>query len=180
MVIFCARRIKIAVNIISVSTEEGIVHNLLKTKKTAVLAATVAAIAILGGCGEEPVTPGTSRITVNGKQMVPAVSSPAWGLAHVKVTSKHAISANVKVTGMDGTVAQIYIGAPGETGDGNAIVFLEKNANNSWKTEGAWTLSDEQYKNYAAGNLYISVASSAHPDGEVRGQVRPHHGENED
>ena len=52
-------------------------------------------------------------------------------------------------------------------------VPLTKKGDTGWSDAPGAKLSDAQYQSYKAGDLYVNVHSAAHPDGEIRGQLKP-------
>ncbi len=53
------------------------------------------------------------------------------------------------------------------------MVTLTKGADGSWSTPDGAKLTEDQYKAFKAGNLYVNVHSAAHKGGEIRGQLKP-------
>ncbi len=142
------------------------------------LAIGVAAI-LATGCATMP---GKRPTVLTGAQEVPSVATRASGHADISVDSfkcPSAASSNncptivgvVTATGMNGTVAEIRDGAPGQ--NGALIVTLDKVRDNMWQVPSGTTLTDAQYRDYWADRLYVNVDSSMHKDGEIRAQLKP-------
>ena len=72
--------------------------------------------------------------------------------------------------GVDGTAAHIHDGAPGKNGP--VIIPLTKSGND-WTVPAGAKLTDEQYKDFQAGNLYVNVHSAENKNGEIRGNLSP-------
>jgi len=89
----------------------------------------------------------------------------------IAIAADKSVSGSVKTTGIDGTMAHIHVGAPGEAGP--PIITLTKGDNGVWSVPAGAKLSDEQYQSYKSGNLYVNVHSAAHKGGEIRGQLKP-------
>jgi hypothetical protein len=68
-------------------------------------------------------------------------------------------------------MAHIHEGAIGKNGP--PIITLEKGADESWTVPAGSKLTDEQYKSFRAGNLYVNVHSDQHKSGEIRAQLKP-------
>ena len=73
--------------------------------------------------------------------------------------------------GIEGTVAHIHLAEPGKNGP--PIITLTKNAENTWSVPEAAKLTDEQYKAFKEGNLYVNIHSAEHKGGEIRTQLKP-------
>jgi hypothetical protein len=71
---------------------------------------------------------------------------------------------------MNGTAAHIHLGAPGQNGP--VIITLQKSGDNAWVIPGNTELSSAQLDALRAGNLYVNVHSAAHPNGEIRAQLK--------
>jgi hypothetical protein len=109
--------------------------------------------------------------TLNGAQEVPAVMTPATGKGAIVVDSatKEILVAVVTFSGITTpTVSHIHTGAPGVSGGISIGLTLGTNV----ATAPAGTvLTDQQYQDLLAGNLYFNVHSSAYTAGEIRGQI---------
>jgi hypothetical protein len=89
----------------------------------------------------------------------------------ITIAADKSVSGSIKSTGIDGTVAHIHLGAPGDAGP--PIITLTKGENGVWSVPAGSKLSDEQYTSFKSGNLYVNVHSAEHKAGEIRGQLKP-------
>lgn len=111
------------------------------------------------------------KVTLSGDQEVPAVKTSATGSGTISVGDDKSVKGSVRTTGVVGTMAHIHEAAPGKNGP--VAIPLMKAADNQWSVPAGAKFSDAQYENYKAGNMYVNVHSDAHPDGEIRGQLKP-------
>ena len=105
------------------------------------------------------------RVSMIGANEVPAVSTKATG--HGTIT----VSGSVTTSGIKGTMAHIHMAAAGENGP--VIIPLKKSGKHGWAVPAGAKLTDDQYKAFKAGDLYVNVHSAAHKSGEIRGQLKP-------
>jgi hypothetical protein len=134
----------------------------------------LAGITLIAGVlavGIGPAMAGATQVTLSGAQEVPPVQTSATGAGTITVNDDKSVSGSVTTKGVKGTMAHIHEAAPGQNG-GVAIPLAQKGAN-EWAVPAGAKLSDEQYKAYKAGNLYVNVHSDAHKSGEIRGQLKP-------
>ena len=111
------------------------------------------------------------QVKLTGTEETPPVATSAAGVGTIAIAADKSVSGSVKTTGIDGTMAHIHVGAPGEAGP--PIITLRKGDNGVWSVPAGAKLSDEQYQSYKSGNLYVNVHSAAHKGGEIRGQLKP-------
>lgn len=112
----------------------------------------------------------TVKVSLSGNNQVPPVQTKATGSGTITVGQDKSVSGSVTTKGVDGTAAHIHDGAPGKSGP--VIIPMTKNGE-TWSVSPGAKLTDEQYKNFQAGNLYVNVHSAAHKGGEIRGQITP-------
>jgi hypothetical protein len=110
-------------------------------------------------------------VKLTGDQEVPPVTSAATGLGTLVIKNDKTVSGNIKTTGIEGTVAHIHLAEPGKNGP--PIITLTKTADNTWSVPEGAKLSDDQYKSFKDGNLYVNVHSAEHKGGEIRTQLKP-------
>ena len=110
-------------------------------------------------------------VELSGAQEVPAVTTTARGQGTLKVGDDGGVSGNVTTSGIAGTGAHIHSGAAGKNGP--VIVPLQKGSDGAWAVPSGAKLTPDQLKMFKAGELYVNVHSTAHPDGEIRGQLKP-------
>jgi hypothetical protein len=112
-----------------------------------------------------------SKVTLTGKDEVPAVETTATGTGTITVGADKSVSGSIKTKGIEGMAAHIHQAAMGKNGP--PIVSLEKGADGSWTVPKGSMLTEEQVAAYKAGELYVNVHSAAHKNGEIRGQLKP-------
>jgi hypothetical protein len=110
-------------------------------------------------------------VKLTGAQEVPPVTSAATGLGTIVIKNDKTVSGSIKTTGIEGTVAHIHLAEPGKNGP--PIITLTKTADNTWSVPQGAKLSDDQYKSFKDGNLYVNVHSAEHQGGEIRTQLKP-------
>jgi hypothetical protein len=110
-------------------------------------------------------------VKLTGDQEVPAVSSAATGVGTLIIKHDKSVSGSIKTTGIDGTVAHIHLAEPGKNGP--PIITLNKTAPDTWSVPDGSKLTDDQYKSFKDGNLYVNVHSAEHKGGEIRTQLKP-------
>jgi hypothetical protein len=113
----------------------------------------------------------TVKVSLTGSEETPPVTTSATASGTIKINKDKSVSGSLKTTGIDGTVAHIHVGAPGQAGP--PIITLEKTADGVWSVPAGSKLTDEQYASFKAGNLYVNVHSAAHMPGEIRAQLKP-------
>ena len=109
--------------------------------------------------------------TLNGAQEVPAGTTAASGKAVLVVDPiTRALSGGAGFAGVNATAAHIHTGAAGA--NGAPAVTLTVDSNTSTATVPANTvLTQTQYDDLLAGNLYVNVHSTTYASGEIRGQL---------
>ncbi len=111
------------------------------------------------------------KVNLIGAEETPPVTTKASGSGTISIAADKSVSGSVNTTGIDGTVAHIHIGAPGQAGP--PIITLTKSSAGVWLVPGGSKLTDEQYESFKAGNLYVNVHSAQHQPGEIRAQLKP-------
>lgn len=112
------------------------------------------------------------KVTLAGSQEVPPVKTEATGTGTISIGDDKAVSGSITTKGIKGSAAHIHEAPAGK--NGGVIVPLAKGStDDTWNVPQGAKLSDAQLASFKAGNLYVNVHSAAHPDGEIRGQLKP-------
>ena len=112
------------------------------------------------------------KVALSGNQEVPPVMTQAAGSGTLTINPDKTVAGSVTTTGITGTAAHIHEAAMGK--NGGVIVPLAKGGSDgTWMVPAGAKLTDEQYAAFQRGDLYVNVHSAAHPDGEIRGQLKP-------
>ena len=161
-------------------------NTLLRTFRPSLAAAVAATLLVATGCASMGKSEGTARsegaaksetagkgqtvkVTLSGDNEVPPVKTKATGNGTITVADK-SVTGKITTTGVDGTAAHIHDGAPGKNGP--VIIPLTKSGND-WTVPAGAKLTDEQYKDFQAGNLYVNVHSAQNKGGEIRANLSP-------
>lgn len=131
----------------------------------------VAVVALAAGCSTMRSWTGMGSAKLSGNEEVPPVSTSASGTSTIEVKSDRTVTGSVTVSGMTPTASHIHDGGAGKNGP--VIVPLTKSGDNTFNVPAGTKLTDAQYDEYKAGNLYVNVHSATHPNGEVRAQLKP-------
>jgi hypothetical protein len=131
----------------------------------ALLAATALAISSVSALAKDV------KVSLTGAEETPPVTTSASGTGTIKIAKDKSVSGTIKTMGIDGTVAHIHVGAPGQAGP--PIITLEKTADGAWSVPAGAKLTDDQYAAFKSGNLYVNVHSAEHKPGEIRAQLKP-------
>jgi hypothetical protein len=110
-------------------------------------------------------------VKLSGDQEVPPVKTSATGNGTITINDDKTVSGSVTTSGINAVAAHIHNGAPGKNGP--VAVPLTKDGDNKWIVGPGAKLTDAQFADFKAGNLYVNVHSAAHKDGEIRGQLKP-------
>jgi hypothetical protein len=111
------------------------------------------------------------NVTLSGAEEVPAVKTAAAGNGKITVNPDMSVSGTITTSGVAGTGAHIHMGPAGKNGP--VAVPLTKSGDNAWSVAAGAKLTDEQFKAYKAGELYVNVHSTENKGGEIRGQLKP-------
>ena len=111
------------------------------------------------------------KVKLTGAEETPPVTTSATASGTISIGADKSVSGSVKSSGIEGTVAHIHVGAPGQAGP--PIITLTKGADGVWSVPAGSKLSDEQLASFKAGNLYVNIHSAEHKPGEIRGQLKP-------
>jgi hypothetical protein len=126
-----------------------------------------AALAMIGGSALAV----DLKLNLTGAEETPPVTTSASGTGTITIAADKSVSGTVKTAGIEGTVAHIHVGAPGQSGP--PIITLTKGADGQWSVPAGSKLTEDQYASFKAGNLYVNVHSAEHKAGEIRGQMKP-------
>jgi hypothetical protein len=111
------------------------------------------------------------KVSLSGDQEVPPVKTEASGSGTITVNADKTVSGSIMTKGITATAAHIHDGPMGK--NGGVAVPLAKDGDGKWSVPAGAKLSDAQYSAFTSGGLYVNVHSAAHPDGEIRGQLKP-------
>ena len=114
---------------------------------------------------------GDLKLNLIGAEETPPVTTSASGTGTITVAADKSVSGTIKTAGIEGTVAHIHVGAPGQSGP--PIITLTKGADGVWSVPAGSKLTADQYASFKAGNLYVNVHSAEHKPGEIRAQMKP-------
>jgi hypothetical protein len=118
---------------------------------------------------------------MTGDQVVPPVTTTASGLAATTTNlDTRSFVAHVNTSGLTAeTSGSINLGELGANGD--VLTELTQDSENTahWSSEPI-TLDERQFAAYQAAATYAIIATVAHGDGEIRGQIAPSGAPSED
>ena len=146
--------------------------NITTPKKRTWLPIGAALVLAVAACGSYPSIAAAEdvKVTLAGDQEVPPVKSAGTGTGTITVGADKSVKGSVTTKGIAGNAAHIHEAAVGKSGP--VIIPLEKKGD-TYTVPANAKLTDAQFASFKAGNLYVNVHTTAHPDGEIRGQLKP-------
>src|SRR5450631_3564814 len=70
------------------------------------------------------------KLHLTGAEETPPVTTSASGTGTITIAADKSVTGTIKTSGIDGTVAHIHVGAPGQSGP--PIITLDKSAAGVW------------------------------------------------
>jgi hypothetical protein len=128
----------------------------------------LAAIALL--CGTASALAEDVKVNLTGAEETPPVTTSATATGVIRITADRSVKGSIKTSGVQGTMAHIHLGAPGESG--KPIITLTRKGEDTWTVPYGSVLTDDQYASFKKGNLYVNVHSEEHKAGEIRAQLK--------
>ncbi|MDP4192408.1 MAG: CHRD domain-containing protein [Bacteroidota bacterium] len=112
------------------------------------------------------------KATLSALEQVPSVASGASGTASLLLTEV-GVAYSITLTGITNiSSGQFRLGVIGANGDVlKTITFQGNKASGIWTKSDAEPLTDRFINALLSDSLYISINTSANPNGEIRGQV---------
>jgi hypothetical protein len=128
------------------------------------------------GSGAALAAPETFQVQLSGDQQVPAVQTNGSGTANLTYDpSTHMLQWSISYSGLSGPVTMAHLHGPAAAGkNAKPEVWLTKKGSSGPADNpitGEAKLTAAQGKALREGELYINLHTSAHPGGEIRGQV---------
>src|SRR3954447_13754230 len=109
--------------------------------------------------------------TLTGKDEVPANTTKGKGTVTAKYdTDTKVLTWKIEYSGLTGPVTAAHFHGPAKAGK-NADPIIPLTGELKSPIEGTATLTDEQAKELADGEIYFNLHTAAHKGGEVRGQM---------
>jgi CHRD domain len=139
--------------------------------KASMLVRSLAVAAIFSAISTGAAIADDIAVKLTGAQEVPAVATSASGAGTLSISKDGAVSGSVQTSGIAGTMAHIHLASTGVNGP--PIIVLVKSGDNVWAVPSGAKLTDDQYKSFKNGDLYVNVHSDAHKGGEIRAQLKP-------
>jgi hypothetical protein len=111
----------------------------------------------------------TANLT--GPEEVPPTDSAGTGTADVTFNSDNKqFTWTIEFSGLSGPATAAHFHGPAGPGENAGPVVPIADLESP--SEGSATLTDEQAEQLANGQWYVNIHTAAHPDGEIRGQVK--------
>ena len=108
-------------------------------------------------------------VHLDSAQEVPPTSSTAGGSGTLTLNADNTVTYDISYSGLAADFLAAHIHGPAAVG-ANAGVMVPF-ANPASPITGSATLTDAQAAALTAGQTYVNIHSSAHPPGEIRGQI---------
>jgi CHRD domain len=136
----------------------------------------VAGLSALAWAGLAQAAPESFKVELSGAQQVPPVETKGSGTADLTYdAATHVVTWSITYSGLSSPVTMAHFHGPAAAGkNGPVVLWLsEKGKPVEGGIKGQATLTADQAKEFADGELYINVHTKDHPAGEIRGQVVP-------
>jgi CHRD domain len=143
-------------------------------RRALIPAAVVAGIAVCAVASHA--APQPFKVALVGAQEVPPVDPAGKGTADLTYdAATRVLTWSISFDGMSAPATMAHFHGPADPGkNGPVVIWLSKQGTPpASPIKGEATLTPEQAAQFTSGQWYINVHTSAHPAGEIRGQVVP-------
>lgn len=138
------------------------------------LAALALAAGMAGCAASTPADDELFEARLSGGQEVPAVATAASGEAQLRYDHRaQLLRWQVSHAGLSGPVTGAHIHGPAGPEQAAPPVIAFTGSLNAVTISGQARITPEQYIQLRSGQWYVNLHTARHPQGEVRGQLRP-------